>query len=196
MDAQTAMESFRSWNHQEASLWREFGQPFYLDMMRMNAIGHYFDDLDEDFKRFRPFEACGARIDLSTVQWMLRDGGWRPLVMGAWYSLTQSREAIAEDLLYGMEACRGSLSAPPVAAAIAVVIGPEGIDALNAYVGRRPDISIETVAAIIGRLGGTAVTGHGEGGWIDAFQICDFAARRRLAFGQPVSDPRVGPHDA
>ena len=83
MDAHTALESFK----EPPRSFAEFGMPFYLDWMDCNAPRVSRDGVQN-------FVRHAARAPLSVVREFLIDGGWRPLVMAAWYSLAFEPEQV------------------------------------------------------------------------------------------------------
>ncbi|WP_436532871.1 hypothetical protein [Actinoplanes sp. HUAS TT8] len=105
-----------------------FVAPFYLDMMGFNCLG-LTAEVEADVI------SAGRRIASSDVARMLRAGHWRPVIMGAWYSLAVSAESIQHELLRAMAQSRGSLTAPPLAAAATVVAGPAAVPAMVDYIG-------------------------------------------------------------
>jgi len=102
-------------------------KPFYLNMMGMNAL-----DLAEDF--WARVVAAGRTVTAGEVRWMLRSGHWRPVVMGAWFSLAVARDSITDHLLAAMSESKGSLTAPPLAVAATLVAGSAAVPAMTNYI--------------------------------------------------------------
>ncbi|MFI7598877.1 hypothetical protein [Actinoplanes sp. NPDC049681] len=127
-------------------------KPFYLDMMGLNALR-----LTHELPA--RLTTAGHGITPSDVSWMLRTGPWRPVVMGAWFSLALPTESVQGDLLEAMAQSRGSLTAPPLAAAAAVVIGPAAVPSMLNYLDyimapALRDGSEDVVAVAVKQLGG------------------------------------------
>ncbi|WP_406076756.1 DUF6000 family protein [Micromonospora sp. NBC_00858] len=99
--------------------------PFYLDMMGTNALRYG-----------RPLIAALAEVSRGAtpadVMALLRDG-WRPRVMGAWYSVGVGGPEVTAAVLHALATSQGSLDAPPLATAAVVLAGPEAIEALEQY---------------------------------------------------------------
>jgi hypothetical protein len=104
-----------------------FVKPFYLKMMGLNAL-RTADDLWVDLV------AAGRTVTMREVSWMLRAGQWRPVVMGAWFSVAVAVEQVRDDLTAAMSQSQGSLTAPPLAAAATVVAGKAAVPAMNTYI--------------------------------------------------------------
>ena len=138
-----------------------FVKPFYLKMMGLNALG-----VGEDL--WAQLVEIGRAATAPDVGWMLRTGHWRPVVMGAWFSLAVPSEAIVDDLLSAMRESKGSLTAPPLAAAATLVAGRAAVPAMTDYIDFimepvRRDGSESVVAAAVHHLGeetGIAVSDH------------------------------------
>jgi hypothetical protein len=118
-----------------------FVMPFYLKMMGLNAL-HLTDEL------WASLIVTGRAVAASDVRWMLRASHWRPVVMGAWFSLAVPAESVMDDLLTAMSESKGSLTASPLAAAATLVAGRAAVPAMVDYInfigapfdatGRRP----------------------------------------------------------
>lgn len=128
----------------------DFVKPFYLKMMGLNGL-RVMDELWVSL-----IAACRT-VTVSEVSWMLGTGHWRPVVMGAWFSVAVPAESVADDLLAAMSQSQGSLTAPPLAAAATVVAGPAAVPAMIAYIdfmaSTRRDGSEDFVAAAVEYLG-------------------------------------------
>lgn len=129
----------------------DFVKPFYLDMMGLNALRI----TDESWASLL---AAGRKITAEKVSWMLRTGLWRPVVMGAWFSVAVPAESIRDDLIAAMSQSQGSLTAPPLAATATVVAGPIAVPAMIAYLDyvmapTQRDGSEDVVAAAVEYLG-------------------------------------------
>ncbi|MBG6103218.1 DUF6000 family protein [Micromonospora vinacea] len=99
--------------------------PFYLDMMGTNAVRH-------GQPLITALAEAGRGITPAQVTALLRDG-WRPQVMGAWYSVTLAGPEVAAAVLHALATSWGALDAPPLATAAVVLAGPESIEALERY---------------------------------------------------------------
>jgi len=159
-----------------------FVKPFYLKMMGLNAA-RWADELWADLT------AAGRAVTPSDVSWMLRAGHWRPVVMGAWFSLAVPAETIADDLLSAMAGSRGSLTAPPLAAAATLVIGGDAVAAMTDYLSfvlnsGRQDGSQYEVAAAMEHLGSDPVIDPTDDGRRRFRDVHDVAVRLRNAFRQ------------
>jgi hypothetical protein len=103
--------------------------PFYLKMMGTNANRNAEALWDE-------LVSAGGAASLAEVQQLLAPDHWRPVVMGAWFALRFDADEIGSDLVGAMERCRGSLTAPPLAIACALVLGRDAGRTLASYVER------------------------------------------------------------
>ncbi|WP_090968659.1 hypothetical protein [Nocardioides exalbidus] len=101
-------------------------QPFYLKMMGLNARAE-IDELWDDLV------VAGRSAGLAEVTQLLRPGHWRPLVMGAWFSLKFDRDQVGDALTEAVSSCQGSLTAPPLAVATATILGPDASAPLMTY---------------------------------------------------------------
>ncbi|MGI5240100.1 hypothetical protein [Dactylosporangium sp. CA-139066] len=157
-----------------------FVKPFYRQMMGLNAR-RWADELWPDLT------TAGRRVTGSDVSWMLRTGHWRPVVMGAWFSLAVPAESITDDLLSAMAESRGSLTAGPLATAATLVAGRNAVTAMADYLafvfglGRR-DGSQHVVAAAMEYLGADPVVDPGDDGRRQFRVLHDVAIRLREAF--------------
>lgn len=128
-----------------------FVKPYYLKMMGLNAL-HLADHL------WATLIETGRGVSAADVRWMLGTGHWRPVVMGAWFSLAVPAERIADDLLIAMTESKGSLTAPPLAVAAALGAGRAAVPAMINFINfnmepTRRDGSESIVAAAIEHLG-------------------------------------------
>lgn len=119
--------------------------PFYLKMMRLNALSH-----DVPVTALR--EAAGETTDEEVAQ--LLAGPWRPRVMGAWLAAGRAERLITA-VLGSLETAAGFLTAPPLATVAFHGAGSKAAPSLEAYL--RNDIkngwgSASYVAAILQRL--------------------------------------------
>lgn len=106
--------------------------PFYLQMMNCNALEHA-EPLWADLVR------VGQEASLTDVQWQLRRGEWRPMVMGAWFSLGFDADEVGSDLLAAMARSAGAFTAPPLAVACALVLGRDAHEELARYAQRETE---------------------------------------------------------
>jgi hypothetical protein len=150
-----------------------FVKPFYLKTMGLNAVG-----VPEDLWN-RLIEA-GRAVSTEDVTWMLRIGNWRPVVMGAWFSLAVPGQSIEKDVLAAMSDSKGSLTAPPLAVASTLVAGVRAVPAMINYVTfmasdqSRPDGSESFVAAAVEHLGShppMTVTDHARQAFRGLFAV-------------------------
>jgi hypothetical protein len=102
-----------------------FVQPFYLKMMRLNAI-RYGPRLAADIV------AAGRTASSSDVISLLRSN-WRERVMGAWFALLRDDRSVTEAVLQALSTSHGSLDAPPLAAAAVILAGARALPALETY---------------------------------------------------------------
>jgi len=102
-----------------------FVQPFYLKMMRLNAI-RYGPRLAADIV------AAGRATSPSDVISLLRSN-WRERVMGAWFALLLDNHSVTDAVLQALSTSRGSLDAPPLAAAAVILAGVRALPALETY---------------------------------------------------------------
>jgi hypothetical protein len=101
--------------------------PFYLRMMRLNAVEHG-DSLVAELA------AAGDQATSDEVTWLLRSF-WRERVAGAWLSLRHDDDpAVTAAVLEALRTSQGSLDAPPLATAAVVLAGSDALDALRQYV--------------------------------------------------------------
>jgi hypothetical protein len=103
-------------------------QPFYLKMMRLNALNH--DDSVEavrDVARATTDEEVGCLLASS----------WRPRVMGAWLTAGRAHRVEAA-LLTSLETSAGSLTAPPLATIALHGLGQRAAPSLITYLIRAP----------------------------------------------------------
>ena len=107
----------------------ELVKPFYLKMMGLNGLR----TSDETWERL--IGACHT-ITTSEVSWMLRTRLWRPVVMGAWFSLVVPARQIEDDLVASMAQSQGSLTAPPLAGAGTLVAGTAAVPAMLSCLGK------------------------------------------------------------
>ena len=106
-------------------LYSQYVVPFYLQMMRLNAVGR---DVSES-----ALLAAARTIAPDEVLALLRDRNWRPQVMGAWFSVRHAAPDVVDGVLQALRESRGSLTAPPLATAAVVLAGPAAAQALRAY---------------------------------------------------------------
>lgn len=101
--------------------------------MGLNAPGQ-IDNL------WRALMKAGRRVTADDVNELLQEGGgWRPVVMGAWFSLKFTPDAVGSSLLSAVRRCEGTLTAPPLAVSAALLLGTEASPALLDYVERNTE---------------------------------------------------------
>lgn len=125
---------------------RRYVQPFYMTMMRLNALRCEvpFDALRDAARQITDYDAT-----------LLLHSDWRPRVMGAWFASGRA-ERLETALLRGLEASGGSLTAPPLATVVGRELGAKAVPSLRAYLQRdleREWGSASFVAAVLERLG-------------------------------------------
>jgi hypothetical protein len=108
--------------------------PFYLRMMRLNAL--------EEKKSFlRAVVKAGRDASTDEVIALLRDDEWRPRVMGAWFALLHhdgatllhDERAVGEAVLESLATSLGSLTSPPLAVVAVTLMGSGALSALERY---------------------------------------------------------------
>jgi Family of unknown function (DUF6000) len=128
-----------------AELERRCVAPFYLKMMRLNALSY-------DVPVTALQEAARQTTDEKVAQ--LLTGPWRPRVMGAWLAVGRAERLITA-VFGSLETAGGSLTAPPLATVAFYGAGSKAAPSLKAYL--LNDIehgwgSASYVAAILERL--------------------------------------------
>ena len=110
----------------EQELIGRYVAPFYLKMMRHNAIGQPSEML----------AAIAAGADSASPEdvVLLLCGHWRTSVMGAWMAVRHRSEDMADALLASLRASEGSLNSPALATACVLVLGAGAADALAEYI--------------------------------------------------------------
>jgi hypothetical protein len=149
-------------------------------MLGLNAL-HVADDL------WVMLVETGRRVSAADVRWMLRGGHWRPVVMGAWFSLAVPAEGIADDLLTAMTESKGSLTSPPLTAAAALVAGRAAVPAMIDYLNfitqpTRRDGSESIVAAAIEHLNADPGIVPSDYARQSLNDLCDLGSRLRNAW--------------
>jgi hypothetical protein len=102
-----------------------FVQPWYLEMMRLNACEH-------GLELAAAIREISRDADDEVVLQLLRLG-WRSQVMGAWFSITRDSAQVKTDVLRALRESHGSLDAPPLATASVVLAGPDSMATLTTY---------------------------------------------------------------
>jgi hypothetical protein len=124
-----------------------FVLPFYLKMMRTNATGigeQLWDDL----------VLVGRMATVDDVLWLLREGAWRPVVMGAWLSLRFDRGEVGAAVSHALQESAGSLTSPPLAVAAVTVLGEDAVTVLHQSRARSDELSVPILDAALDWLGG------------------------------------------
>jgi len=151
--------------------------PFYLQMMGLNAH-------DRSPEVWAELVTVGAEVSLDDVTWLLNVGAWRPVVMGAWFSTRFADGEIGPVLRRAMAASQGSLTAPPLAVACAVVAGAGALPEMRSFVESevgRDDGSMAFVSAGIEHLGGDSVVAVTDDERRAFDQLLDVASRLGVA---------------
>jgi hypothetical protein len=128
--------------------------PFYLKMMRLNALDH-----DVPFGTLREVGRETADDDVAR----LLASGWRLRVMGAWLASGRT-QCLGVALLKSLETSWGSLTAPPLATVALHGLGVAAVPSLRTYLQRDLEHRLgcaSFVAAVLERLdaapGGVAI---------------------------------------
>lgn len=103
-------------------------EPFYLDLMRLNAI-EYGDRLAPSIVR-----RARSLSPLDVIE--LIPFGWRERVMAAWFGVTFDDADVTKAVLDGLALSQGDLDAPPLAVASVVLAGDAALPALEEYLSR------------------------------------------------------------
>ena len=101
-------------------------RPFYRQMMGASAIAHGRDLLPA-------IAAAGANAAAPDVIALLRSGGWREEVIGAWLALQYNDESVTGQVLQTLARSRGVLTAPPLATSAVVLAGTNAVTVLGEY---------------------------------------------------------------
>lgn len=117
----------------ESKSLEEMIAPFYLNMMGLNALSAPMELLTEVVE-------TGRLLSAVNVVELLRDS-WRPLVMGAWFSLLQDDDTVNEALLQALSSSLGSLTSPPLSVAAIVLTGAKAVPFLQEYLRRDLEFS-------------------------------------------------------
>lgn len=153
--------------------------PFYLDMMGTNSARNA-DPLWDELVR------AGREASVVDVKRLLAPDSWRPVVMGAWFSLQLDRDQIGADLESAIAICRGTLTAPPLAVAAATVIGRDAAPILTEYIERdlhRQHGAATFVAAVVEELGFETVVSPEDRDRRNLASMLDVASRLRVDLG-------------
>lgn len=151
--------------------------PFYLKMMGLNALRNA-DALWDDLIR------AGRGVTEAEVKQLLAPDHWRPVVMGSWFSLKFGRDQIGGNLLGALGLCGGTLTAPPLSVAAAIVIGEDAAPTLVDYIERdleRQYGAAKFVAALVEELGGDATVPPDDRDRSGLVSMLDVAHRLRSA---------------
>jgi hypothetical protein len=111
--------------------------PFYLKMMRLNAL---HDDVP-----FGTLREVGRETTDNEVAGLLASG-WRQRVMGAWLASGRT-QFLGSALLASLETSQGALTAPPLATVALHGLGAAAVPSLRTYLG-----CASFVAAVLERL--------------------------------------------
>ena len=125
--------------------------PFYLKMMRLNALEHGADLAPAILE-------ASVGVTPDDVIALLREP-WRATVMGAWLSVIQTDLRVTDEVLAALARSHGSLDASPLTVAAVLLAAGQALPTLEVYLER--DLSAEWgaarfVAAAIEHLGGSA----------------------------------------
>jgi hypothetical protein len=156
---------------------KRLAHPFYLKMMGLNAL-HNAGVLWDDMIR------AGHDATEAEVKQLLAPDHWRPVVMGSWFSLKFDRDQVGDNLLSAIGLCRGTLTAPPLSVAAAVVIGEEAALPLADYIERdleRQYGAASFVGAVVEHLGAVAPVSPEDRDRNGLVNMLDLASRFRSA---------------
>lgn len=156
---------------------KRLAHPFYLKMMGLNALRNA-DVLWNDLT------SAGRSVTVADVKQLLAPDHWRPVVMGSWFSLKFGRDQVGSDLLNAIALCRGTLTAPPLSVAAAIVIGADAAPTLIDYVERDLEGqygAASFVAAVVNELGVDATLSPSDRDQSALGSMLDVAQRLRLA---------------
>jgi hypothetical protein len=132
-------------------------RPFYLNMMRFNAI-------EADEALLRSVSEASRQATSEDVIALLRDP-WRSTVMGAWISLAHSDDRVTGEVLAALDRSHGSLDAPPLVAAATVLAASTALPSLAQYAQRDAAANwgaLPFVVAAIEYLSGTSAIGQSD----------------------------------
>ena len=131
--------------------------PFYLKLTGLNAVRRNGGAQASDDTQRAELVVAGRTVDLFDAKWLLNVGAWRPVVMGAWFSLQFDKAEIGTELRQAMRSSAGSLTAPPLATACVLLLGSESLPDLDHYASTDPgsDGSAQFVGAAMQFLGAT-----------------------------------------
>ena len=99
--------------------------PFYLDMMRVNAVAH------GPALAAHIAQAGRGMTAADVIRLLALD--WRKRVMGAWYAVMVGGPEVTAAVLRALRTSHGSLDALPLAAAAVTLAGPDALGALKEY---------------------------------------------------------------
>jgi len=151
--------------------------PFYLKMMGLNAP-HNTDALWDDLTR------AGGGATEAEVKKLLAPDHWRPVVMGSWFSLKFGRDQVGGALVSAVGLCGGTLTAPPLSVAAAIVIGKDAAPTLLDYIERdleRQYGAAKFVAAVVEELGADVTVSPDDRDRSALVSMLEVARRLRLA---------------
>lgn len=105
---------------------KRYVAPYYLKMMGTNA-SRASEVLLTDVAE------ASRRVAAADVLRLLRSGGWRERVMGAWYATQIGGPEVTAAVLQAVRTSRGALDAPALATAAIILAGADAIEALEHY---------------------------------------------------------------
>lgn len=108
------------------ALYDRFVQPFYLEMMRTNAVQHG-QTLASRIARV-------GRVARTDEVITLLHGFWRERVMGAWLAVLHDDDPeVQQAVLEALVTSHGSLDSPPLATAAVLLAGADALKSLEIY---------------------------------------------------------------
>ena len=147
-------------------------KPYYLQMMRLNAL-QYADDL------VGALRLTGRTVSSGEVVELL-GRFWRERVMGAWFSLLcDDDELVLAAVLQALRTSFGSLDAPPLIVAAVVLGGSASAPAIEHYL--RRDVEQNWGASGFARAACDALDGQTTDEPVTTSDRADFEALLKIA---------------
>lgn len=140
-----------------AGLFEVFVEPFYLSMMRLNA-------LRADQALLERAARAATVLSVPDVLHLLRGGAWREEVMGAWYALSRPGDAAVRAAVLDVLAtqCAGDLTSAPLTTAAVVLAGRDAVGAVETFMNRVPRAELADNARGFCAAAAEFARGHGS----------------------------------
>jgi len=106
-------------------LHERYVRPFYLKMMRLNAVRAPEGMLSEIRNRSQELSPKDVKRLLLAP--------WRPRVMGTWYAIAAPHDEYEETICTSLRSSKGSLTAPALLAAVVLYAPAEGLEVIAEY---------------------------------------------------------------